>query len=240
MTLAVACCAALAVALAFRRPFVHRPQAVRRARAPRLGDPRTMRIASAGVGLVLALAWGGAFGLAIGLLVAVLLPRVVARLESRGTRARREALARQAAPAADLLAACLTSGAPLPSSVAAVAEALGDPIAQPLRSLVDSLEIGADPRTAWQVLAREQPLAPIARAAARSHESGAPLSDVLRGASADLRRAHHAHAEAAARASGVKAVGPLAACFLPAFLLVGIVPVVVSLALPIATGTFGS
>jgi len=47
---------------------------------------------------------------------------------------------------------------------------------------------------------------------------------------AGRRRAHHAHA----------AVGPLAACFLPAFLLIGIVPVVVSLALPLATGTFGS
>lgn len=236
MTLAIACCAAIAVALGWRRPFVHRPPSSRVMRAPRLGDPRTIRIAAAGVGLVVALAWGGVVGIVIGVLVALLLPRAVERLESRGARTRREALTRQAASAADLLAACLASGAPLPSSVAAVAEALGDPIAQPLRALVHSLELGADPRSAWQALAREQPLAPIARAAARSHESGAPLGEMLRGASADLRRAHHASAEAAARASGVKAVGPLAACFLPAFLLLGIVPVVVSLALPLATG----
>lgn len=240
MIVALACCAALAVALGMRRPLVQRTSSLPRRRGPSLGDPRFMRIASAGAGLVVALVWGGAVGIAIGVLIAVLLPRWIGRLESRGARTRREALARQAAPAADLLAACLTSGAPLPASVAAVADAMGEPIARPLRSLVDSLELGTDPRAAWQVLAREEPLAPIARAAARSQESGAPLSEVLRGASADLRRAHHAHAEAAARASGVKAVGPLAACFLPAFLLIGIVPVVVSLALPLAKGTFGS
>ena len=44
--------------------------------------------------------------------------------------------------------------------------------------------------------------------------------------------------DAAARAAGVRAVGPLAAAFLPAFLMIGVVPVVVSLALPfLATGS---
>ena len=195
-------------------------------------------MASLVVGVVFAVAWGGVVGLMGGALIAVALPIGLARLEPRAARRRREALMRQAAPAADLLAACLASGAPISSSVGAVAAALGEPIARPLRTLVDAIELGADPAVAWHDLAADAPLAPLARAAARSTETGAPLSEVLRGTAADLRRDQRSRAEAQARASGVKAVGPLAACFLPAFLLIGVVPVVVSLAIPLVTGGF--
>ena len=239
MIIAVAFCAALAMSLAVSRPALagHRPAST--VRAPGMSDPRTLRAVAAAVGLVFALAWGGVVGIAGGVLLAVGLPILLARLEPRAARLRREAMARQSAPTADLLAACLSSGASLPASVLAVADAMGDPIARPLRTLVHSLELGADPSTAWRALADQSALAPIARAAARSTESGAPLSDLLRGTAGDMRREHRARADAAARASGVKAVGPLAACFLPAFLLLGIVPVVVSLALPLVSGGLG-
>ena len=39
-----------------------------------------------------------------------------------------------------------------------------------------------------------------------------------------------------ARRAGVQAVGPLAACFLPAFVLVGVVPVVVGVAQALLAG----
>ena len=64
----------------------------------------------------------------------------------------------------------------------------------------------------------------------RSAQSGAPLSTVLARIAQDMRRDRHAAVEVAARSAGVRAVAPLAACFLPAFLLVGVVPVVASLA----------
>lgn len=237
-----ACSAALAVALLVRptptrrrSPSLHAP----RARVT-LSDPRVARSVSIAVGLVVVITWGGVVGIVAGVLLAVLLPRALGRLESRAMRDRREALARQAAPTADLLSACLASGAPVTSSLRAVAEAMGNPVAQPLRALVDALALGADPAIAWRALATESSLAPLARAALRSSETGAPLSHVLRGTAVDLRRDQRARADAAARASGVKAVGPLAACFLPAFLLLGVVPVVASLALPFIAGTLGT
>ena len=198
-----------------------------------LADPRVARIVFAVAGAVAALAVGGAVGLAGGVTLAIVGPYVISRLEPRAARLRREGIQRQASGAADLLAACLASGAPVTHAVEAVAEALGPPIAEPLRGVVASLELGADPAEAWRSLADEPGLGALGRAVARSAESGAPLATLLPGIADDVRRADRIRAETAARAAGVRAVGPLAACFLPAFLLLGVVPIVVSLALPL-------
>jgi pilus assembly protein TadC len=45
----------------------------------------------------------------------------------------------------------------------------------------------------------------------------------------DLRATRRAALDQAAKAVGVKAVAPLGLCFLPAFMLLGIVPLVASL-----------
>jgi tight adherence protein B len=45
----------------------------------------------------------------------------------------------------------------------------------------------------------------------------------------DLRESAHAEGQAAARRAGVRIVGPLTLCFLPAFVLLGVVPAVVGL-----------
>lgn len=230
---ALCCCLAVAALMGRRHSGVQRLMPVTRRRSSiRLARPATVRLICATSGVVLAIVWGGAVGLCIGICLAVIGPVALGRLESRATHQRRDALLRQAPECADLLSACLASGAPLTVAAVATGEALGDPVSRPLRALADSLDLGADPVTAWRTVASEEPLAPLARAAARSAETGAPLSAVLAGIADDLRRDQHARADAAARAAGVKAVGPLAAAFLPAFLLIGVVPVVVSLALP--------
>ena len=89
------------------------------------------------------------------------------------------------------------------------------------------------PVSAWSALGADECLRPMARAAARSAETGAPLAQLLSAVAEDQRDESRARAEAMARAAGVRSVAPLAACFLPAFLLIGIVPVVASLALPL-------
>jgi hypothetical protein len=50
---------------------------------------------------------------------------------------------------------------------------------------------------------------------------------------AEVRAERRSAAEQAARRVGVLAVAPLGLCFLPAFLLLGVVPVVVGLAGPL-------
>jgi Flp pilus assembly protein TadB len=185
------------------------------------------------VGVVLAVVIGGLAGILVGILAAIAGPRLLSTLESRSQRARREELERQVPAVADLLAACLAAGATQHDSARAVGRALGEPVATPLARLTGALELGADPVTAWAALGSDAPLGPIARAAARSAETGAPLSVLLSGIADDQRDEARARAEAAARAAGVKSVAPLVACFLPAFILIGIVPVVASLALPL-------
>jgi pilus assembly protein TadC len=191
------------------------------------------RLISVVVAVVTVIVIGGAVGIVLGAAVVLAGPRLLTRLESRGQRRRREALERQAPAASDLVAACLTAGATPVDSARAVAAALGSPISEPMNRLVASLDLGADPVTAWSALAEDDALRSMSRAAAKSMETGAPLASLLAAVADDQRDAARTRAEAMARAAGVRSVAPLAACFLPAFLLIGIVPVVASLALPL-------
>ena len=59
------------------------------------------------------------------------------------------------------------------------------------------------------------------------------LALLLAAVADDQRDEARMQAESAARAAGVRSVAPLVACFLPAFILIGIVPIVASLALPL-------
>ena len=224
----VAAAAAAVSAWLVVRPGHRRPVSTRAL------SPRTaVRLACACAGVVTALLVGGVVGIGVGAAVVLLGPRLLARLESGAQRRRREALERQAPAAADLLAACISAGATPADAARAVAEALGEPIAASLQRLTGALDLGAAPASAWAALAADTPLRPIARAAARSAETGAPLAALLAAVADDQRDEARARAEATARAAGVRSVAPLAACFLPAFLLLGIVPVVASLALPL-------
>jgi hypothetical protein len=54
------------------------------------------------------------------------------------------------------------------------------------------------------------------------------MADGLALLAGDLRRRRRAAAEQRARSVGVRAAAPLGLCFLPAFVLIGVVPSVVS------------
>lgn len=114
----------------------------------------------------------------------------------------------------------------LESALAAVADAFDGPIGALLTDISRQTAFGAAPEDAWSAALRDQHWAPVARAVIRAHHSGAALTDVLSRAAGDLRRDLHTRAQAAAARASVKAVLPLGLCFLPAFLLVGVVPVV--------------
>lgn len=173
---------------------------------------------------------GGAVGLAAAGVILVVLPRLLRRLEPRSERARREALDRQAPLLADLLAATLSTGATFRSALGAVTHAVGDPMASALRPVMTAIDLGADPVEAWRSCSATGAHALVIDAVVRAAETGAPVSRVLTRLADDLRREHRVVVEVAARSAGVRAVAPLAACFLPAFILLGVVPVVASLA----------
>jgi pilus assembly protein TadC len=147
-----------------------------------------------------------------------------------------EAVAAELPSAADLLATCLISGATPADALQTVAEATDGPLADRLRQVAGALRLGAEPADAWGPVTRADPVAPLARALIRSDATGAPIAETVTAVADDQRRVARWTAEAAARRAGVLAVGPLALCFLPAFILTGVVPVIVAVASDVLDG----
>jgi pilus assembly protein TadC len=83
-----------------------------------------------------------------------------------------------------------------------------------------------DPVTVWRDVAGHPQLGGLGRTMSRAVESGASVADAMQRLSEDLRNQGRARVESSARAVGVKAALPLGGCLLPAFVLVGVVPLV--------------
>ena len=130
---------------------------------------------------------------------------------------------------ADLLAAALRAGTPVDRAVFAVADALGGPLGERLERTARSLRLGAGPDEAWAHLSDVRGADRLVTAAIRSSSSGGALAGALTRLTDDLRADRGVAAEAAAQRAGVLIVLPLGLCFLPAFVLAGLVPVLVAL-----------
>jgi pilus assembly protein TadC len=83
---------------------------------------------------------------------------------------------------------------------------------------------------AWVPALAEPCTADLARGARRTARSGAALAAVAEGLAAAVRSSADDLAEARAQRAAVAVAGPLGLCFLPAFLCIGVVPVVIGLA----------
>jgi pilus assembly protein TadC len=114
-------------------------------------------------------------------------------------------------------------------AAAEVADTLEGPLGERLARTARSLKLGAEPAEAWAHLADVDGAARLVVAAVRSSSSGGALAGALGRLSDDLRAARSVAAEARAQRANVLIVLPLGLCFLPAFLLAGLVPVVISL-----------
>ena len=186
--------------------------------------------------IIVALLCGGAvvwyaghwWGVPVGLGVAYGLDRWLKHQEPAEVRAARLRAEADLPLAADLLAAALRAGAPVDGAVAAVAEALGGPLAERLDRVARSLRLGADPPEAWSHVTGIAGADRLVAAAVRSSSSGAALSGACTRLADDLRADRAVATEAAARRAGVLIVLPLGLCFLPAFFLAGLVPVVIA------------
>jgi Flp pilus assembly protein TadB len=199
--------------------------------APKSEDARRQWAVAGLAGVVSALFVGGPVGWAAGLLVTVGCVRVLSRLEPRAARLRRARIVAELPMAIDLLAACLRGGGAWHESVEAVADAVGGPLGTELSRVAARIRLGAEPAEEWLSLAAADPaLTPLGRAAARAATGGAPVATTLARLARDQRRTARAAAAAQARTAGVRAIAPLGLCFLPAFVLLGIVPAVAGIA----------
>ena len=132
--------------------------------------------------------------------------------------------------AVDLLAVALAAGAPLSRALALVGEAVGGGTGAALGRAATSLGLGADPAAALSETLAAPELAPLRRTLVRTSESGAAAAAVLTALAADLRSRREQAAQQRAARAEVLAVLPLGLCFLPAFVLLGVVPVVAGFA----------
>jgi pilus assembly protein TadC len=90
------------------------------------------------------------------------------------------------------------------------------------------VDLGLSEPDAWRTLRGHPELGRAANDLARSAHSGTMLVEALNHHAQLARQRRHAAVQVAARAVGVRSVLPMMTCFLPAFLLLGVVPSVVS------------
>jgi Flp pilus assembly protein TadB len=124
---------------------------------------------------------------------------------------------------ADLIAACLAAGATAADALRAAGN-VSPQAAEVCRPVAERLASGAPPREAWAGWIQRADLAAIARACIRAADSGAATTAELRRAGDRARAQRRAELSRRAQRAAVWAVLPLGICFLPAFVLVGIVP----------------
>jgi len=171
--------------------------------------------------------FGGPVGWVAGSGSAVAVWVVLGRTEDPAVVRRREQLLDDLPTGVDLLAACLDAGAAPESSLLVVSRALQGPVGEELLAVHHRLEVGVDPVQVWRGVAAHPQLGPLGRAIGRAHETGAPVGRAVHQLAEELRAQGRADVETRARSIEVKAAAPLGLCLLPAFVVLGVVPMVV-------------
>lgn len=128
-----------------------------------------------------------------------------------------------------LLSAGIRAGATLPACMASVSHAARGRLGTELAAVAERLRLGATTAEAWQSPVLPEPLLGVGRDLSRAADTGAPVADLLDRHNADLRRAFRARTVARVERLSVLVVAPLGLCFLPAFVLIGIVPMAAEL-----------
>jgi len=145
----------------------------------------------------------------------------------------RSALAREHASTLWLLANTLEVGVPLSRATQQVAEVSAEQTRLLLEKVAAHVQVGRGDDLAWRSVLDDPVVAPIwgrtAKDLARNARSGAAVVHILRDHAREADDAHRARIEKKARTVGVRSVLPMMVCFLPAFILVGVVPIIAGL-----------
>lgn len=231
LLVAAGACAALSAALALGRASATTVPRRTVAASPspdhsRLTLPRLRAAAAVGAALTLALVLPGWYAVAGAGLAAALVWRHSRSWEDREVRRRRERLSAEVLHVVDLLSAAVGAGASPAYALHDVA-ALSDAVtAEALLPWSRRLRWGSEPAEVWADMARHEQLGRLGQALLRSATSGAPVAATLARLAEDERARHRGEVEGRVRQIEVRASAPLGLCLLPAFVLLGIVPLV--------------
>ncbi len=152
---------------------------------------------------------------------------VIARIARR----RRRQIEAQLPQFLDLLAAGSTAGLSALLALRRAAASVAEPLAEELRMLLARVDLGARWRPELRALAVRLELADLNRAVmamARTESLGTPLAESLRHRADEVRESRRSRAAELARKAPVKMLFPLVFMILPAFLLLTVVPVLLS------------
>jgi pilus assembly protein TadC len=209
-----------------RRPVGHRLAAITAGRSgvPPDDGRSAARLAIAAAALVGSIAFiGGLAAWVVGAFAAVAVSVAPPRHRVVGVDPA------EVAVVVDLVAGCLEAGAALPAALDAASAAADGLMRSRCLGVSAALRSGALPADAWQPWLADPWLAPVARTAVRTSHSGAAAADDLRRTANRLRTRRRALAQQRVRQASVWVVLPLGAFFLPAFVLVVVVPIVIGL-----------
>ncbi len=189
--------------------------------------------APAGVWLTGWILIGGVFGCAVGSAAAYgtwRWQRTRPRPVPGSAHPERAVIAGQLPLAADLLAACIAVGAGPREAAEEVGESIGGPVGDRLARTAAEIRLGGEPAEAWGRFAEIPGAAPLARCLHRAGSTGAPAAEPVARLAEAMRAERAGAAVARAQRAGVLITAPVGLCFLPAFLAVGVAPVIIGLA----------
>ena len=221
-------------------PARHRDTAARGARsalrqAVGARKDQTLPTVAAVATAVLAMLVGGWPGAVLTLPLAAGAGWLVSRLARKAVD--RPPEARSVAFVVDLLAGALEAGSPPELAIERVAAAVTEHGGASLRHAVAPLsrvgrllQLGSDPAVAWAALQPVPGYGPVADSGRRCAASGARLAQALAAVAVELRGGRRAEALARAERVGVWSLLPLGLCFLPAFVCLGVLPVILGVA----------
>ncbi|MEO8106433.1 MAG: type II secretion system F family protein [Actinomycetes bacterium] len=170
----------------------------------------------------------GVAGLVAGGAMAYAVHRQTRRSLTQPQRAQAARRALELPIAVEVLAACLAIGATQEQALRAVATCLGGTLAADFDRVAGALGVGADVSEAWSLVPASD-VRSLASMLSRAHLTGAPVAPQLWMLADQHRQVARGVAMDAARTLGVRSTGPLGLCFLPAFVLIAVVPLVLSL-----------
>lgn len=177
-------------------------------------------------GIAATVALGGPTGIIAGFGTWWLVARLLRTDPERTERAAAERLAPAWPWTLDLIAAGMRAGAPFPQVAFAVADADDSQIGERLSRFAGAIHLGSNANEALPELGMLPGAARLARQLDRSGDSGAAIAGGLEQLAASLRTELRTRTEERAGRAAVALIGPLCLCFLPAFVIAGIGPVV--------------
>ena len=211
-----------------RGPLAPRSLAPRRP-AARPSSVTNRRVGGAvGLCIGLALPWPG---IALAPLLCFVGARLPAILQRRRLRRRRAEMDVQIPQLLDLLAAASSAGLSGQLALRRAVAALGGPLAAELGDALDAVDLGARWRDELAAASERLELPELRRTVAalsRTEALGASLADSTAELAASVRAARRAAVTERARTAPVKMLFPLVFLVLPAFLLLTVVPVLLT------------